>query len=239
MASVPLDGFPPEFTPHCPKCDGVSLQFQRTRHPFMWGSTDLQVSCYTCGTVKYGEPAVRQVFEPQLERWHQRQQEEAALQAALQAALEQERALAEQAQREREREREREEAARLAREQAELDEARAQEEARAQRQAAIKALREARLSQPPAPPATAPVPAPKKCAWHECGNPAQQNSIYCSRVCNNRNAHARYKARRAAPPPAPLALAPARGDKGVNAELRKEVLARKARYGTRTTTESA
>lgn len=232
MASVPLDGFPPEFLPRCPKCDGVSLHFQRTRHPFMWGSTDLQVSCYTCGTVKYGEPAVRQVFEPQLERWHQRQQEEAALQAALQAALEQERALAEQAQRERERE----EAARLAREQAERDEARAQEEARAQRQAAIKALREARLSQPPAPPATAPVPAPKKCAWHECGNPAQLNSIYCSRVCNNRNAHARYKARRAATPPAPLA--PTHGE-APNPELRKEVLARKARYGTRTTTESA
>lgn len=236
MPSVPLDGFPPEFTPRCPKCEGTSLHFQRTRHPFMWGSTDLQVSCYTCATVKYGEPAVRQVFEPQLEKWRQRQQEEAALQAALQAALEKERLLAEQAKREREQE----EAARLAREQAERDEARAQEEARQQRQAAIKALREARLSQPPAPPApptTAPVPAPKNCAWHECSNPAQSNSIYCSRVCNNRNAHARYKARRAATPPAPLVLAP--DNEGINTELRKAVLTRKAHYETRTTTESA
>lgn len=214
MPSVPLDGFPPEFTPHCPKCNGVSLHFQRTRHPFMWGSTDLQVSCYTCATVKYGEPAVRQVFGPQLERWQQRLQEEEAARAAAKQAR---------------REREREEAARLAREQ---EEALAQEEARQRRQAAIKALREARLTPPPAPapPAPAPVLSAKKCAWHECSNPAQLNSIYCSRTCNNRNAHARYKARRAATPPAPLA--PTRGG-APNPELRKEVLARKARYGTR------
>lgn len=182
MPSVPLDGFPPEFTPRCPKCEGTSLHFQRTQHPFMWGSADLQVSCYTCATVKYGEPAVRQVFGPQLERWR-----------------------------------------------------RQQEEARQQRQAAIEALREAHLSPPP-PPAPVPVLPPKNCAWHECSNPAQLNSIYCSRVCNNRNAHARYKARRAATPPAPLVLA--NDNKGVNTELRKAVLTRKARYETRTTTES-
>jgi hypothetical protein len=226
MASVPLDGFPPDFLPLCPKCESRSLHFQQVRHSFAWGSTETRVSCYTCGLVKYGDPAVRQAFESQLGRWRQRQQE-----AALQAALEQERVFANQ------REREQEEAARLAREQAELAETRAQEEARAQRQAAIKALREARLTQPPAPPTPlAPVPAPKKCAWHECSNPAQLKSIYCSRTCNNRNAHARCKARRAATPPTPLA--PARGGMGVNAELRKEVLARKARYETRTTIES-
>ena len=313
MASVPLDGFPPEFLPRCPKCESRSLHFQHARHPFMWGSTELRASCYTCGLVKYGEPAVRQAFESQLAQW-QRKQDEAR---AFQVALEKERAEraareAEEAARLR-----REQEARLAREQEEARLAREQEEAerkvreeqeriererteariarerelareRAARWAEIEVMRKrdaerqanlqrelkrerdiryrekkrARLAASPvAALPTPPIPTPPvaavevsvvevsvveevgsvslpMCAWTGCANHATPNSKYCSRTCSNNNAHARYKARRAATPPAPLALAPARGGMEVNAELRKEVLARKARYETRTTTES-
>jgi uncharacterized Zn finger protein (UPF0148 family) len=41
----------------------------------MWGRDDLQAHCYVCGTVKYGEKALRQVFEPQHAHWQQRQRE--------------------------------------------------------------------------------------------------------------------------------------------------------------------
>ena len=72
------------------------------------------------------------------------------------------------------------------------------------------------------------------CAWTGCANHATPSSKYCSRTCSNNNARARYAARRAElPAPAPEA----KGE--VNAELRKAMLARKARYETRTTTESA
>ena len=37
-----------------------------------------------------------------------------------------------------------------------------------------------------------------KCAWHECNEPASKKSKYCSRNCSNKNARARYKARKAA-----------------------------------------
>ena len=36
------------------------------------------------------------------------------------------------------------------------------------------------------------------CAWHECGKPSSEKSKYCSRNCSNKNARARYKARKVA-----------------------------------------
>lgn len=36
------------------------------------------------------------------------------------------------------------------------------------------------------------------CAWHECNSPATGKSKYCSRNCSNKNARARYKARKVA-----------------------------------------
>ena len=36
------------------------------------------------------------------------------------------------------------------------------------------------------------------CAWHECDSPATGKSKYCSRNCSNKNARARYKARKVA-----------------------------------------
>lgn len=75
MPGVPFSGFDPAFSPRCPKCDNPSVHFQRTRHPYMWGRDDLQAHCYVCGTVKYGEKALRQVFEPQHAHWQQRQRE--------------------------------------------------------------------------------------------------------------------------------------------------------------------
>ena len=83
MSAIPLDGFPPAFFPRCPKCDSGSLHFQRTKHPFMWGKTDLQFSCFTCGLVKYGEPAIRQAFEGALAKWERQWKEEVAFQVSV------------------------------------------------------------------------------------------------------------------------------------------------------------
>ena len=35
-----------------------------------------------------------------------------------------------------------------------------------------------------------------KCEWHSCAKPARAGSKYCSRECSNRNARARYRARK-------------------------------------------
>lgn len=145
MAAVPLAGFDPAFIPQCPKCAGTSLHFQKTRHPYMWGKDDLQVHCYTCGTVKYGEVAIRQVFEPQFARWQRQHNEEMAFQVALEKERVERRAreaeaarliLEQEAREEAERkaqekarrERDREEAARLAHEQEQARLARVREE---------------------------------------------------------------------------------------------------------------
>lgn len=46
----------------------------------------------------------------------------------------------------------------------------------------------------PAPPAA----EAETCAWEGCEEPARESSKYCSRRCSNKNARARYKARKAA-----------------------------------------
>jgi hypothetical protein len=222
MAAVPLSGFPPEFRVRCFKCNASNVHFSQSRHPFMWGKAEVQFNCYICGSVKYGEVAIRQVFEPLLKLWEREQAEEKEAQERLAALAreEAERAL----QRERE-EREREEAARLARE---VEAARLRAEQDVQAEQARKEKERAVL-----PPATTVAPL---CAWQECSNPAASASKYCSRACSNNNARARYKARHSASLLFPVA---SDSGEGVDAELRKAVLSRKAHYGTRTTTESA
>lgn len=311
MPAIPLDGFPPAFFPRCPKCDSGSLHFQRTKHPFMWGKTDLQFSCFTCGLVKYGEPAIRQAFEGALAKWHRQGQQEAAFQVSLDkeraervarevetTRLRREQEARQQVEVEAKRAKEAKEAARLAREQKKVQ---AQEEAerkvrerdaallareqelareRAARWAEIEVMRkrdaerQANLQRelkrerdtryrekkrgglaaspvavlPASAPALTPVQvavetsvtlsetlsATKNCAWHGCANEARVNSIYCSRTCNNHNAHARARAHARAG----LAATKAKDAKKATGQLRKEVLARKARYEARTTTES-
>lgn len=323
MPAIPLDGFPPAFFPRCPKCDSGSLHFQRTKHPFMWGKTDLQFSCFTCGLVKYGEPAIRQAFEAALAKWERQGKEEAAFQVSVDkeraervareveaTRLRREQEARQQVEVEAKRAKEAKEAARLAREQKKVQAqeeaerkvreeqeeqervvrerdaarlAREQELAReraarwaeievmrkrdAERQAnlqrELKRERDARYREKKrgglaaSPVAVLPTPAPaltpapvqvagetlnetlsatlsatKNCAWQGCANEARVNSIYCSRTCNNHNAHARAAAR------AGLAAPKAKDAKKATGQLRKEVLARKARYEARTTTES-
>jgi hypothetical protein len=48
-------------------------------------------------------------------------------------------------------------------------------------------------------PDLAPEPEPPDegtCAWHDCMAEARETSIYCSRDCSNKNARARYQARK-------------------------------------------
>ena len=50
-------------------------------------------------------------------------------------------------------------------------------------------------------PAVVEAPAPAKpavetCEWHSCAKPVRVGSKYCSRECSNRNARARYRARK-------------------------------------------
>ena len=49
--------------------------------------------------------------------------------------------------------------------------------------------------------AAAAAAAEAKCAWPPCPNDHTPTSKYCSRTCNDRNAHARAKARKLPPPP--------------------------------------
>lgn len=223
MAVVPIDGFPQYFQPHCPKCESTNLHFQRIRHPFMWGASEVQMSCYICGTVKYGEPAIRQVLEPQLATWDQRQQEAQDLQAAL------ERERVERREREA---REREEYKRQERERHEAVERR-RERLKVRREAfaaATSAEPPVQVTPPvPEPPVPEPPVVGKECAWHECSQPARPNSLYCSRVCNNRNAHARDKARKMAARAEGAASTPA----PLPSKLRDSILARKAQYEAR------
>lgn len=282
----------------------------------MWGKTDLQFSCFTCGLVKYGEPAIRQAFEGALAKWERQWKEEVAFQVSVDkeraervarevetTRLRREQEARQQVEVEAKRVKEAKEAARLAREQKKVQ---AQEEAarkvreeqerivrerdaallareqelareRAARWAEIEVMRKrdaerqanlqrelkrerdtryrekkrGGLAASPVAvlptPAPAPTPAPvqvagetlnetlsatKNCAWHGCANEARVNSIYCSRTCNNHNAHARAYAR------TKLAAPKAKDAKKATGQLRKEVLARKARYEARTTTES-
>ena len=48
------------------------------------------------------------------------------------------------------------------------------------------------VSEPKAPAA----PAVAICEWHSCSKPVRVGSKYCSRECSNRNARARYRARK-------------------------------------------
>lgn len=57
------------FVPRCPKCLSKSIHMLREPHPIRWGEKEIQMSCYTCGTVKYGEAAIREALDPQYEAW--------------------------------------------------------------------------------------------------------------------------------------------------------------------------
>ena len=208
MAVVPLSGFPPEFRACCFKCGAHSVHFSQSRHSFMWGQSEWQFNCFVCGSVKYGEVAIRQVFDPQLKLWERKQAEEREAQERLAVLA-------------------REEAARAQR----LLELALQREAE-------RAAEEARLAREEVERMAVVADKGTPCAWEGCGNPASGASKYCSRTCSNNNARARYKARRATPPPTPM-VSTHEGGEAVDAELRKAVLSRKAHYGTRTTTESA
>ena len=289
----------------------------------MWGKTDLQFSCFTCGLVKYGEPAIRQAFEAALAKWERQGKEEAAFQVTLEkeraervareveaTRLRREQEARQQAEDEAKRAKEAKEAARLAREQKKVQAqeeaerkvreeqerivherdaarlAREQELAReraarwaeievmrkrdAERQAnlqrELKRERDARYREKKrgglaaSPVAVLPVPAPlpavsvvaevegvveevgsvslPMCAWTGCANHATPTSKYCSRTCNNHNAHARAYARAGLVATKPKKAKKAKDAKKATGQLRKEVLARKAHYEARTTTES-
>jgi colicin import membrane protein len=98
----------------------------------MWGKTELRLSCYTCGTVKYGDATIRQALEVQFARWTRQQNED----AAFQASVEKERAerLAQEAEAARERKERRARNAEAARLRAE-QEAREELERKAQEKA--------------------------------------------------------------------------------------------------------
>ena len=131
MAAVPLSGFPPEFRACCYKCRSRNVHFSHGRHPYMWGKSEVQMNCFVCGSVKYGEVAIQQALDPQLKLWEREQAEEKAAQVRLGILAREEK---ERAQRELEAavQREREEAARAAEEAARV---KAEEEARLAREA--------------------------------------------------------------------------------------------------------
>ena len=49
---------------------------------------------------------------------------------------------------------------------------------------------------PAEPKIAAATPAVAVCEWHSCAKPVRVGSKYCSRECSNRNARARYRARK-------------------------------------------
>jgi len=42
----------------CPKC-GSNADWESTKHPFMWGRTEIEIQCRWCGTRRYGDDARR------------------------------------------------------------------------------------------------------------------------------------------------------------------------------------
>lgn len=229
MGAVPLDGFPADFRPRCPKCKSQALEFTVTRHPYVWGKGDITCSCYACGLKKYGEMAVRQAFNDQLQNWQVEYDAEKAL---------------------RDKEREEKKAAHRFYLAAKQRERTAQlqvkeQEARAERQRNLEWLEQIRREamKPKETVVFQPTPTPeKKCNWATCENPAKPNSMYCSRVCSNKNAHARAAERRKSLATKSVSELDQQPEiKKVDKKKRNAILKRKAHYegltGTTTISE--
>ena len=153
----------------CPKCGSRSTNVTYPRHPWLLRKADEVLVCLTCGTRVYGTEQVAVLRKAAAEHIIRQEARAASDRAEAKAAAEAERAAKQEL--------------RLA-----------EEELRLKREAARLASREA------ASPSVVELdPAARlKCQWPTCANAPTPSSKYCSRTCNNKNAHAKEKARKAA-----------------------------------------
>ena len=161
----------------CPKCGNRSTHLSYPRHPWMSGKNDEVLSCSVCGTRVYGPERVGALLEAETARLKAIEDERNAESIAAKKAEE-----AEKRRQKKEKARVAEEAAKAA---AEAAAEAAQQEA-ARKKAAYLAAMEADIY------------ARAKCRWAPCPNDHTTTSLYCSRTCSNKNAHAREKAKQLA-----------------------------------------
>lgn len=163
----------------CPKC-GSNADWESTKHPFMWGRTEIEIQCRWCGTRRYGDDA-RRIVDSAIDEARRREEAE-------------QRRLREEAEARRLRE-EAESAARVdpppvdpkprppARRPANSHAA-GRDVLAARRVAAVAALG---------------GDASTLCEYPLCTRPHRMNARYCSKQCSDHVARARYRARRQGP----------------------------------------
>ena len=217
---------PVSFKLTCPKCGSTSCGVERERRPYVSaGEGELLFSC-RCGKQLFGaavETEVARQYAAWEKEARERTAKEREREARRKAEQDRDRELrAAHARQVAERKRTIEQAARQRRD----DEMRrwrenieqqvrrespsaAQGSPSANRKATARTEPEpmARPTEPqaPRPMAEAPAPAPVvtaashphgSCAWADCGKPARENSVYCSRDCSNKNARFRHSQRK-------------------------------------------
>ena len=165
-----------KFTPRCPKCSGINVNFETTNLGYTAQGKDpwlsRYMSCFTCGKQVHGTD-LKEMLEEQHATWKQKAD-------LRKVAMPNRIADAQREAAERVKQREVNLTAQKMREELEL--------------AAKKVVE----SPPDKTPITITVASPfVMCDWRECQNPARKTSKYCSRACSNKNARWRYKKRHA------------------------------------------
>lgn len=206
-----MDGTP------CPKCNSRTTHVSVSRSPYMGAGADMIFHCRTCGTRVYGPEKVQALVaahatavQAAREREEKRKEEERRW-LDLQLEAERKKQEAEELARKKAWEAARREARRKAAEAEILAAARCAWPActkdhtmtsrycskTCRDRASKERQKKARAALPP--PAPPPETAPElKCAFESCLNARTSTSKYCSRTCNDRNAHARAKAKKTA-----------------------------------------
>ena len=155
----------------CPKCGSQNLDLERDRRVAgIRGPHQVQLHCYTCGFVLYGEKAVQEECDRQYTEYLKSRHLEPTTEPERAAAVEPAEA-------------------------APVAAAPAPEQPGEQKAPAAQPAAE-----PPAAAQAEPEAAPsgdfRKCAWKDCAKAARPRSKYCSRNCSNKNARARHAARK-------------------------------------------
>ncbi len=151
----------------CPKCGSLNLDLERDRRVAgIRGPHQVQLHCYTCGFVLYGEKSVQEECDKQYAVWLAARQHDPKPEPIRRAPVQDKPAAA---------------AAPVA--------------AQAPENSVSPPPPAAAADKPEAEP-VAPAGDFRPCNWPGCGKPARPRSKYCSRNCSNKNARSRHAQRK-------------------------------------------